>query len=123
MTLADTRPVPTTVPDASGDDTFDRLLRRTMLTVIRPYVERMRQVEERQRVIDGDPFWHIRSKPELLTVDEVAGILKVHEKTVRNYIGYPVDHALHLPHILIGSSYRVLPGELAEWLDRNRGAA
>lgn len=119
MTAMESVPEPN---GASFDDLLTKRTKQATMAIVRPYLERMDAIERRQQAIDGDPLWSIRSREDLLTVDDVAGILRCHEKTVRGYITRPDGDPARLPAIVLGNAYRVLPGELADWLERNRSA-
>ena len=50
----------------------------------------------------------------LLTLDEVAAILRISNSTV-----YKLIHNLHLPAIKVGKQWRVKTDHLEAWLHRN----
>jgi excisionase family DNA binding protein len=50
----------------------------------------------------------------LMTVDEVAAYLKVHQRTVRNYL---VRRYGALPHVKPAGRVLVLKGDLTKWIN------
>ncbi len=50
--------------------------------------------------------------PNLLTVTEVAKLLRLHDETVRRHI-----RSGYMPHIRIGRRVFVIEADLAKWLE------
>lgn len=53
--------------------------------------------------------------PQLLTVADVARLLRVHEKTIRRLV-----RSHQLPCVRVGASVRFLPTDLTRWLSARR---
>ncbi|WP_104989966.1 helix-turn-helix domain-containing protein [Deinococcus sp. NW-56] len=60
---------------------------------------------------------HASPLPELLTVNEVAALLRVGRNRV-----YELAHHQHIPTIRLGKGYRFPRRKLLEWIDLQAGA-
>lgn len=86
----------------------------------RDHEQRLEQIEGRVAQLATDPLAAVRLRSTLYTAQEAADELQVHVETLYQYLRLPESHTKRLPAILIGSQYRILPGDLADWLARNR---
>lgn len=105
-------------------ETFDDLLTRRIESVademLSETYHRLQGVEGTVDRIIHDPLAVIRLRSKLYTPQQASDELQIHVETLYAYLRLPEDDLRHLPSIRIGQQYRILPGDLAGWLERNR---
>ena len=115
---------PTPIRSDMPEQTIGAMLdqdRRELREQVNGLAADVAKVEQMLTTLLEDPTAFIRLQPGLLSTEDAAELTGYHPKTIAGYTRLPEDHPNHLPRV-DDHPIRILPGELADWILRDRAS-